>query len=66
MFTGIIETIGFVTGIQSKNGNKTIWINSSLSASLKIDQSVCHDGVCLTVEEKNNEGHRITAIAETL
>src|ERR1700704_593795 len=66
MFTGIIEATGIVVGIQSRNGNKTFWISSPLSASLKIDQSVCHDGVCLTVEEKNNEAHRVTAVAETL
>jgi riboflavin synthase len=66
MFTGIIEQTGSITAIRSQKGNKSFWINSPLSASLKIDQSVNHDGVCLTVEEKNNESHRVTAIEETL
>jgi len=66
MFTGIIEQAGSITAIQSQKGNKSFWINSPLSASLKIDQSVCHDGVCLTVEEIVKDTHRVTAIAETL
>lgn len=66
MFTGIIETTGMVTEVISSGTNKSFWIASPLSASLKTDQSVCHDGACLTVEEVNNERHKVTAIDETL
>ena len=66
MFTGIIETTGTVTAVRPELGNKTFWISSSISPSLKIDQSVSHNGVCLTIEETNNDQHRVTAIAETL
>jgi riboflavin synthase len=66
MFTGIIETTGNITAIETSGTNKTFWINSPVSQELKIDQSVAHNGVCLTVEEVRNEAHRVTAIAETL
>lgn len=66
MFTGIIETTGTVTEIIQAGTNKTFWIKSPLSAELTVDQSVSHNGVCLTVEEVKNGCHRITAIAETL
>ena len=66
MFTGIIETTGTITAITSKGANKSFRINSSLSASLKVDQSLSHDGVCLTVEEVSENSHQVTAIAETL
>ena len=66
MFTGIIETTGTVTGISSQGNNKSFWIRSALSGSFKVDQSISHDGVCLTVEEIKEDSHRVTAIAETL
>ena len=66
MFTGIIEAIGFVTDIQQQGTNKTFWISSPVSKELKIDQSVAHNGVCLTVEEVKDGQHRVTAILETL
>jgi riboflavin synthase len=66
MFTGIIETIGTVKEVISKGSNKTFWIESALSQQLKIDQSVSHSGVCLTVEETRDNCHRVTAIDETL
>mgnify|MGYP006143852039 FL=1 len=66
MFTGIIEAIGFVTDIQQHGTNKTFWISSPVSKELKIDQSVAHNGVCLTVEEVKDGQHRVTAILETL
>ena len=66
MFTGIIEETGIVTNLISENGNKTFWITSPLAPELKPDQSVSHNGVCLTVEELKNGMHRVTAIAETL
>ena len=66
MFTGIIETQGIIKKVIEKGTNKTFWIKSPISTKLKIDQSVAHDGVCLTVEEVKNNRHRVTAIAETL
>jgi riboflavin synthase len=66
MFTGIIEDTGLIKKITSKSKNKTFWIESSISKELKIDQSLSHSGVCLTVEEIDNNIHRVTAIAETL
>ena len=66
MFTGIIETIGTVEAVTSTGTNKTFWIASPLSREFKIDQSVSHNGVCLTVEEIQDNRHRVTAIAETL
>ena len=66
MFTGIIETTGIIREIISKETNLTFWIESPISHELKIDQSVSHNGVCLTVEEIKNNTHRVTAIDETL
>lgn len=66
MFTGIIETTGKITAIEPNGGNRTFWISSPISAELKVDQSVSHNGVCLTVEEVVENQHRVTAIAETL
>jgi len=66
MFTGIIETIGVVKEIISNGSNKTFWIESPLSAEFKVDQSISHSGVCLTVEAIEGSLHRVTAIDETL
>ena len=66
MFTGIIECTGTVTAIEIKGTNQTFWIASPLSHQFKIDQSVSHNGVCLTVEEINGNQHRVTAIEETI
>jgi riboflavin synthase len=66
MFTGIIESFGKVQSIETQGSNKTFWINSPLSGELKIDQSISHNGVCLTVEEVREDAHRVTAIEETL
>jgi riboflavin synthase len=66
MFTGIIETIGQVKEVISSDSNKSFWIESPLSATLKADQSVSHSGVCLTVEEVAGGLHKVTAIDETL
>ena len=66
MFTGIIESTGTVEDIITSGTNKTFWISSPLSNDFKIDQSVSHDGVCLTVEEIKDGSHRVTAIEETL
>jgi riboflavin synthase len=66
MFTGIIEALGVVESITKEGSNLTFWIKSPISKELKIDQSIAHDGVCLTVEEVTNDLHRVTAIDETL
>jgi riboflavin synthase len=66
MFTGIIENMGRVIDVIKSGTNKTFWIESPLSSSFKIDQSIAHDGVCLTVEEVQETSHRVTAILETL
>ena len=66
MFTGIIETLGKVTKLRRDQGNLHITVASSLSSELKIDQSVSHNGVCLTVVSLADETHTVTAIEETL
>lgn len=66
MFTGIIESMGNVVALTSNGTNKTFWIRSDISRDLKVDQSVSHNGVCLTVEELKGDQHRVTAIEETL
>jgi riboflavin synthase len=66
MFTGIIEALGRVIEVRAEGSNKSFWIESPISAELKPDQSVSHNGVCLTVEEVSQGRHRVTAIAETL
>jgi riboflavin synthase len=66
MFTGIIETVGTISAIDSYQNNVTYTVQSSFSNELKIDQSVAHNGVCLTVIEVNQHEHLVTAIKETL
>ena len=65
MFTGIIETTGFIKNMAASGGNKSFWIESSISRELRVDQSVSHSGICLTVEEVNDNSHKVTAIEET-
>ena len=66
MFTGIIECQGIIKEITETGSNKTFWIKSAVSSKLKINQSISHDGVCLTVEEVKKNRHKVTAIEETL
>jgi riboflavin synthase len=66
MFTGIIETTGIVKNVTENGDNKSFWIESGISQELNVDQSIGHSGVCLTVEEVNENSHRVTAIEETL
>lgn len=66
MFTGIIEATALVKEVRSAGTNKTFILQSTLAPSLKIDQSLCHDGVCLTVEAIENDVYQVTAVAETL
>lgn len=66
MFTGIIEGLGIVTKIKEDKDNLHITIESSITPELKIDQSVAHNGVCLTVVDINKDTYTVTAIEETL
>lgn len=66
MFTGIIETLGKVVKIEQDQGNLHFTIQSSISNELKIDQSVAHNGICLTVVSLTEGQHTVTAIQETL
>jgi len=66
MFTGIIESVGIIEHIEQNGSNKSFWITSAISNELKVDQSVSHNGVCLTVESVTENRHRVTAIEETL
>ena len=66
MFTGIIETLGVVENLQKEGGNLHIQIKSDITAELKIDQSISHNGVCLTVVEISNSSYTVTAVDETL
>ena len=66
MFTGIIESLGKVTNVKVDRGNIDFTIQSEISNELKIDQSVSHNGVCLTVTETTDNTHTVTAVKETL
>lgn len=66
MFTGIIEACGTILSAEIAGSNRIFWVKSPISHELKIDQSVSHNGVCLTVEEVKDDAHRVTAIHETL
>ncbi|TAG10966.1 MAG: riboflavin synthase [Sphingobacteriia bacterium] len=66
MFTGIIETIGTVEAISQNGSNYSYQIRSAIGHELKVDQSLAHEGVCLTVEAIEENLHQVTAIAETI
>ena len=66
MFTGIIETLGIIKEIQKEDENLHITVSSSIINELKIDQSVAHNGVCLTVVAIENDTYIVTAIQETI
>lgn len=66
MFTGIIETLGVISKIEHEQSNVHLYIQSSFTSMLKIDQSVAHNGVCLTVVELKEDVYKVTAIKETL
>lgn len=66
MFTGIIEASGTVRSVWQEGSNKHFSIESPISSQLKVDQSVSHDGVCLTVVKVDGGSHTVTAIDETL
>ena len=66
MFTGIIETLGIVRDIVTEGTNVHFTIESAVSSQLKIDQSIAHNGVCLTVVAQEGKTHTVTAIKETM
>lgn len=66
MFTGIIEEVGEVSRIEPEGGNMHFSIKAAMTPELKIDQSVAHNGVCLTVVSINDNEYTVTAVAETL
>ncbi len=66
MFTGIIEELGTLSKIKDNGSNKDLCFTSSISHELKVDQSVSHNGVCLTVTKIEDNKHWVTAIKETL
>ncbi|SHI45459.1 riboflavin synthase [Pseudozobellia thermophila] len=66
MFTGIIETLGTVKQLRKEGENLHLTVASPLSSELKVDQSVAHNGVCLTVVAIEEDAYTVTAIAETL
>lgn len=66
MFTGIIETLGIVKDLKKENDNLHITITSNITHELKIDQSVAHNGICLTVVAIDNDAYTVTAIKESI
>ena len=66
MFTGIIETIGEIANLQTQGENLHIEVKTSLASEVKIDQSISHNGICLTVVEATEDSYIVTAIKETL
>ena len=66
MFTGIIETLGTIQEIRKEQHNLHITVDSAITTELKVDQSVAHNGICLTVVAINNNSYTVTAIDETV
>ena len=66
MFTGIIEELGELMAINQEGTNLRFTVKAAFTAELKIDQSVAHNGVCLTVEKLYDDSYEVVAIKETL
>jgi riboflavin synthase len=66
MFTGIIECLGLIIAVDKVGGNTVFKVSTSLTHELKVDQSIAHNGVCLTIEAIHEEIYQVTAIEETL
>lgn len=66
MFTGIIEALGKIKEVTAHGSNRSFWLQSPLASEFKVDQSVSHNGVCLTVEAVEGELYKVTAVKETL
>ncbi len=66
MFTGIIECLGLIENVEKEGTNVHLTLSSAISKELKVDQSVAHNGVCLTVVACNGNQHKVTAIEEKI
>lgn len=66
MFTGIVEAIGEVVAVTNEGSNRTFSVRASIAPELKVDQSVAHEGVCLTVTAVEGDTYAVTAVKETL
>ena len=66
MFTGIVETLGLIKNIQTEGTSKRFLIEAAISGELKIDQSLCHNGVCLTVVDIKDGCYEVQVVQETL
>lgn len=66
MFTGIIEAVGVIKAVTTENTNRHFFVESPISHELRVDQSLSHNGVCLTVTRLEPGGHWVTAVQETL
>ena len=66
MFTGIVEQFGVIKKIIAEEGNLHFWIAADFTSELKIDQSVSHNGICLTVVDITGDEYKVTAIQETI
>jgi len=66
MFTGIVEQVGTVVSVERNGGNLKLGISADFTGELKVDQSISHDGICLTVDEIQENQYTVTAIEETL
>ena len=66
MFTGIIEGSGKVLNVEKHGANTTFWLDSPFTGELKVDQSLAHNGVCLTVTDIRGNAYAVTAVEETL
>jgi riboflavin synthase len=66
MFTGIIEQLGVIKSIEKSKTNTVFIISSALTSTLKVDQSIAHNGICLTIESIFENDYQVTAVAETL
>lgn len=66
MFTGIIKDLGEIKQISTSGSNRTFLMKSSLVSQVRVDESIAHNGICLTIEEIKNNMYKVTAIEETL
>jgi riboflavin synthase len=66
MFTGIIKALGEIKEVSTAGSNRTFFVESELATQLKVDESIAHNGICLTIENITNNHYRVTAIEETL
>lgn len=66
MFTGIVKDLGKIENVEIDAGNLHIWLTSHLLDEISIDQSIAHNGICLTVDTKKDNQYRVTAIQETI